>query len=84
MIDSYNRQKLSKQREQALLNEVLAIQIGNFVGSMFSKQIKIRNVRELLPALFEEENQQEWQWQEHMQKMREFTARHNQRRKEMD
>lgn len=85
MLNSYNRCKLANQQEKALFNERLAVQIGDIIGSMFSKDVNVRSIRELFPQLFDnletEEERQEREWREHMQRMREFTTRHNQGRR---
>lgn len=86
MIESYQRRDLYEQRKQVLCNEIANIQLGDIIASMFSKNSKIRTTKELVPELFDgmetEEERQEREWRHHMQKMREFTSRHNQKRKE--
>lgn len=85
MIDSHNRNQLAKQRETALFNEIQAIQISECVSAMFSKNAKVRSVKELVPMLFEnvetEKEKKEREWREHMQRMKNFTARHNAERR---
>lgn len=86
MIESHNRRELEDQRKQLLFSEVANIQLGDIIAAIFSKDAKIRTVSELVPNVFEsvetEEEKQEREWREHMQKMREYTSRYNQRRKE--
>lgn len=85
IIDSHNRNQLAKQREIALFNELQAIQISECISAMFSKDVKVRSIKELAPSLFEnmetDDMNQEREWREHMQRMREFTARHNAERR---
>lgn len=86
MIESHNRRELDDQRKRLLFSEVANIQLGDIIAAMFSKDVKIKSVQELVPELFDglesEEQRQERKWREHMQKMREYTSRYNQRRKE--
>lgn len=86
IIDCYNRRKLNEQRERLAISEISNIQLGDIISAMFSKDAKIRTVQQLAPELFDgvidETERQEREWRMHMQKMREFTTRHNQRRKE--
>lgn len=86
MIESYNRRELEEQRKQLIFNEIANIQLGDIIAAMFSKDSKIRTVSELAPNIFSgvetEEEKQEREWRAHMQKMREYTSRHNQRQKE--
>lgn len=86
MIESHNRRELEDQRKQLLFSEVANIQLGDIIAAMFSKDAKIKSVQELVPELFDglesEEQRQEREWREHMQKMREYTSRYNQKRKE--
>lgn len=86
MIESHNRRELDDQRKRLLFSEVANIQLGDIIAAMFSKDAKIRTVSELVPNVFEgvetEEEKQEREWRLHMQKMREYTSRYNQKRKE--
>lgn len=86
MIESYNRRDIYEQKKQLIFSEIANIQFGDIIAAMFSKDAKIRTVSELAPNIFEgvetEEERQEREWRAHMQKMREYTSRHNQRRKE--
>lgn len=86
MIESYNRRDIYEQKKQLIFSEIANIQLGDIIAAMFSKDAKIRTVSELAPNIFEgvetEEERQEREWRAHMQKMREYTSRHNQRRKE--
>lgn len=86
IIDCYNRKKLNEHRERLAIAEISNVQLGEIISSMFSKDVKIRTVQQLAPQLFDglvdDKERQKREWRMHMEKMREFTIRHNQRRKE--
>lgn len=86
LIASYNRRmKLESEKElinikkDISLNAVLARQIGEYVASMFSSDVKITPVKEFFSELFAEEKvkKEKLDIALYKAKMEEFAFRHN-------
>lgn len=95
LIESYQRkQELEAERIKqqlkmdAMLNSVLARQIGEYVSCLFSKEARLTPISELLPGLFDSELSEEdtidkvdSELMSYKAKMDDFAFWHNQRLK---
>lgn len=87
-MESYGRQQQRKSEEytselksRALLNSVLAKQIGEYVACMFNKDATVTPIHEWFPTLFSkeefEEQNQEVNMALYKAQMEDFAFRHN-------
>lgn len=90
LLESHNRKMkyesdkaTAELKAKAILDSVLAREIGEYVASMLDKNAKITPVTELLPELFKEENEinrankEKAEMELYKAKMEEFAFRHN-------
>ena len=64
LMDSYNRRKKNEMKEleeklkaEISLNSVLARQIGEYVASLFNKEVQLTPLNNFFPSLFEEDEE---------------------------
>ena len=65
LMDSYNRRKKNEMKEleeklkaEISLNSVLARQIGEYVASLFNKEVQLTPLNNFFPSLFEEDEEE--------------------------
>lgn len=88
LMESYTRRQNIRTKEyearlkaQASLNSVLARQIREYVGALFSKDARITPLNEIFPTLFEDEVQKNNDMALYKARMKDFVYRHNQKMK---
>lgn len=89
LMDSYNRRKKNEVKEleekikvDISLNSVLARQIGEYLGSIIDKDVRITPLSKLFPNLFkEDEEENNIDIALYKAKMEDYAFKHNQRLK---
>lgn len=89
LMESYNRRKKNEMKEleeklkaEISLNAVLARQIGEYVASLFNKEVQLTPLNNFFPSLFEEDEEEVDNYMAlYKARMEEFAFRHNERLK---
>ena len=89
LMESYNRRKKNEMKEleeklkaEISLNAVLARQIGQYVASLFNKEVQLTPLNNFFPSLFEEDEEEvDNDMALYKARMEEFAFRHNERLK---
>lgn len=77
IIDSYNRKEITKQKQRAIDNSILADRIIRGIGMLFSQKgdnVEIKQIWDYYPGLFEEEKKNTLK-QEEINELEEFKQR---------